>query len=217
MRGIEHLHPELQIIANKFLELCKAKGLNILITETFRSKEEQNALFAKGRTTAGSIVTNVKYPNSAHCWGVAFDFCRNIKGKEWDDSDGFFKQAAQVGKSLGLTWGGDWKGFVDKPHLEMAKFMPNSSTSSLIKQYGTPETFKQNWGNPTAAGFKPVYPTIKKGSSGEYVKILQAKLEGLEVDGIFGVATEAAVKKFQGTNSLFVDGIVGANTWGKLI
>ncbi|MGD1805243.1 peptidoglycan-binding domain-containing protein [Dapis sp. BLCC M126] len=36
------------------------------------------------------------------------------------------------------------------------------------------------------------------------------------VDGIFGVATEEAVKKFQKFNDLTVDGIVGPQTWATL-
>lgn len=147
MRGVEYLCPELQAIANEFVRRCKAKGLNVLITETYRSKAEQDALYAKGRTTSGKIVTNAKYPKSPHCWGVAFDFCRNVKGREYDDSDNFFKRCGAIGKELGLTWGGDWTGFVDKPHLELKKYMPNSSTNYLINKYGTPDNFKKTWVN----------------------------------------------------------------------
>lgn len=57
--------------------------------------------------------------------------------------------------------------------------------------------------------------TIKKGSSGEEVKILQQKL-GLQADGLFGPLTEAAVKVFQKQKGLAVDGIVGPKTWAAL-
>lgn len=57
--------------------------------------------------------------------------------------------------------------------------------------------------------------TIKKGSRGEDVKVLQSKLN-LLVDGIFGPLTEEAVKEFQKANGLIADGIVGTNTWAKL-
>lgn len=144
-RGIEKLHPNLIPICNEFVLRCRAAGLPVLITETLRTKAEQDALYAQGRTAPGSIVTNARYPRSAHCWGVAFDFCRNVKGREYDDSDGFFAKCGAVGKALGLTWGGDWKSFVDKPHLEMPEYMKNSSTSWLISTYGTPEEFFKTW------------------------------------------------------------------------
>lgn len=55
---------------------------------------------------------------------------------------------------------------------------------------------------------------LKLGSKGNEVKVLQEKLN-LKADGIFGPLTEEAVKDFQRSNGLEVDGIVGANTLSK--
>ena len=57
---------------------------------------------------------------------------------------------------------------------------------------------------------------LKKGSTGENVKRLQAEL-GLEDDGVFGPGTESAVKKWQAANGLAADGIVGPKTLAKLL
>lgn len=54
--------------------------------------------------------------------------------------------------------------------------------------------------------------TIKRGSNGESVKVLQQNLN-LQPTGIFDEATEKAVKNFQASNNLTVDGIVGPKTW----
>ena len=151
MRGIDKLHPELQLSVNKFLDECKKQGLNVLITETLRTKEEQEALYAQGRTTAGKIVTNCRGYQSPHCWGTAFDFCRNVKGKEYDNTDGFFDKVGSIAETMfnnteyDLFWGGDFKTFVDKPHVEMKKYLPNNSTNWLIDNYGTPEEFMSTW------------------------------------------------------------------------
>lgn len=66
-------------------------------------------------------------------------------------------------------------------------------------------------------------PTLRKGSTGEYVTLLQTKLKNkgydlgkYGVDGDFGSATLAAVKQFQRDNGLEVDGVVGKNTWAAL-
>ena len=144
-RGIDKLHPDLIPICHEFVRRCKAAGLNVLVTETLRSKAEQDAIYAQGRTKPGKIISNAPWPKSPHCWGVAFDFCRNVKGREYDDSDGFFRKCGAIGKQLGLTWGGDWKNFQDKPHLEYTRFMPNSSSAWLIRTYGTPEKFFKTW------------------------------------------------------------------------
>ena len=144
-RDINLLHPRLRKIVPQIIAECKAQGLPVLVTQTMRTKAEQDALYAQGRTKPGNIVTNAWYPNSAHCWGVAFDFCRNIKGREYDDSDGFFARVAAIAKPYGLTWGGDWKNFVDRPHLELTEFMPGASVAWLIRTYGTPEVFMKSW------------------------------------------------------------------------
>jgi peptidoglycan hydrolase-like protein with peptidoglycan-binding domain len=63
-------------------------------------------------------------------------------------------------------------------------------------------------------------PTIRFGSSGLTVRILQRLLVGhgygLRVDGAFGPLTEAAVKAFQNRRNILVDGIVGQRTWREL-
>ena len=66
------------------------------------------------------------------------------------------------------------------------------------------------------------YPTLRKGARGNITKLLQEKLVSLGyntngVDGIFGSGTEKAVIYFQKSNRLVTDGIVGKNTWGKII
>ena len=66
------------------------------------------------------------------------------------------------------------------------------------------------------------YPTLKKGARGNITKLLQEKLVSLGyntngIDGIFGFGTEKAVISFQKSYELVVDGIVGKNTWGKII
>jgi N-acetylmuramoyl-L-alanine amidase len=57
---------------------------------------------------------------------------------------------------------------------------------------------------------------LRKGSRGNDVKMLQTALN-LITDGIFGDLTEEAVKDFQRVNGLQVDGIVGSDTWEKLL
>lgn len=70
---------------------------------------------------------------------------------------------------------------------------------------------------------KPVttYPTLRKGSRGEAVKILQQRLNSfgypIVCDSIFGNNTYNAVIAFQGEKNLVKDGIVGSKTWTALM
>ena len=66
------------------------------------------------------------------------------------------------------------------------------------------------------------YPTLKRGAKGNITKLLQEKLVSLGyntngIDGIFGAGHEKVVISFQKSNELVADGIVGKNTWRKLI
>lgn len=63
---------------------------------------------------------------------------------------------------------------------------------------------------------------LRKGNSGSDVQNLQDLLNGLgykcgTADGIFGSKTQAAVKAFQQDNGLVPDGVVGMDTWSKLL
>lgn len=65
-------------------------------------------------------------------------------------------------------------------------------------------------------------PLLKIGASGNITKLLQEKLTSLGygtngVDGIFGNGTKNAVIKYQKSKGLSADGIVGQNTWRKLL
>jgi len=61
--------------------------------------------------------------------------------------------------------------------------------------------------------------TVKLGSTGSDVSTLQEnlnQLNTLDVDGVFGQGTDAAVRKFQAQSNLVVDGICGPATWEAL-
>lgn len=65
-------------------------------------------------------------------------------------------------------------------------------------------------------------PLLRIGASGNITKLLQEKLTSLGygtngVDGIFGNGTKNAVIKYQKSKGLSADGIVGQNTWRKLL
>ena len=153
MRDINALHPALQDKLYQLVELCEKKGIIIAIGECLRTVAEQDALYAQGRTTPGSVVTNAKGStySSMHQWGVAFDFYLKMDvdgdGKTSDDSfnnsTGLFEAVGQIGKSIGLEWGGDWKSIKDRPHFQLPDW--GSTASKLKSTYGTPEKFMKTW------------------------------------------------------------------------
>ena len=109
-------------------------GIQIVVVQGLRTFAEQDALFAQGRTRPGQIVTRAKGGQSLHNYGLAVDVAPVILeggGKiDWNDLHKFFV-IGQEGKKLRLEWGGDWKKFLDKPHLQM----PSPSINVLFGLY----------------------------------------------------------------------------------
>lgn len=193
-RDINQLHPQAKALAQKLVSECAAQGYVIKITDCVRDKAEQDALYAQGRTTAGNKVTNAKYPNSMHNWGIAFDICRNDGKGAYYDADGFFKKVGAIGKKLGLEWGGDWTSPVDKPHFQLSGW--GSTPKKLKAIYGTPEAYKKTWG--TGSG-------VSTGNSGGASTSSNVNTGKISIDGSWGPATTRKAQKVFGTTC---DGVI---------
>ncbi|WP_127495432.1 M15 family metallopeptidase [Paenibacillus glycanilyticus] len=126
--AIAGLHPIVAEKADELVAQTGKLGIKIMITDDFRSSEEQNALYKKGRSEPGQVVTNVKGGASYHNYGLAVDFALVKPDGDviWDmeyDGNGNGKsdwmEVVSAAKKLGFAWGGDWTSFKDYPHLQM--------------------------------------------------------------------------------------------------
>ena len=117
-RDPSELCPRTKEKALAFKEKCAEQGIEVIFTSTYRDKESQDTLYAQGRTKPGPIVTEVRGGYSFHNHRVAFDFVPVINGKAvWDDKL-LWERCGTIGKDCGLEWGGSWKGFKDRPHMQ---------------------------------------------------------------------------------------------------
>lgn len=73
IRSLKELEPETAARVGEWLRLCGAKGVPVLIIESYRSPERQDELYARGRTDAGKIVTNARAWQSFHQYRLAID------------------------------------------------------------------------------------------------------------------------------------------------
>lgn len=113
------LQPLVKRSADAVVNEMKRLGYDVMVFQGYRSIEEQNALYAQGRTAPGSVITNAKGGDSLHNYGVAVDIVFVVNGRpSWSESHPW-STLGKVGKKQGFEWGGDWTGFVDRPHLEM--------------------------------------------------------------------------------------------------
>lgn len=124
-RKIQDLHPIVRHMADLHIARCQDAGIQIIVTSTYRDNEAQDALYAMGRTVRGKIVTNAKAGQSWHNWRLAYDvvplrFGKPVWGTKGDDLL-LWKKVADIGKSLGLEWAGDWKRFREYPHFQFTQ------------------------------------------------------------------------------------------------
>jgi len=126
-RSLDDLHPDIAPLVRGFLDECKTRGLDILVTCTWRSNKEQDALYQQGRTTSGKIVTNARAGQSKHNFMIdskpaskAVDVVPLQNGKpNWDSSDPVWEVIGEIGESYGLEWAGRWVKFREYPHFQM--------------------------------------------------------------------------------------------------
>lgn len=112
-RALSGVHPDLVKVAYRALELTT---VDFVIVEGVRSIETQRRYVAEGKS---------RTLYSRHLSGHAIDYIAFVDGKGTYDAVAMkavsvaFKRA---GKELGVAieWGGDWKSFVDTPHIELS-------------------------------------------------------------------------------------------------
>lgn len=132
----KQLHPAVREEAfNLITEVEKGFPPNIAvrIIQGLRTIDEQNALYAQGRTKPGDIVTNAKGGSSYHNYGLAIDFAILIDKDgngtydelSWDikkdnDKDGIadWLEVVKIFEAAGWEWGGRWSSLKDYPHVQ---------------------------------------------------------------------------------------------------
>lgn len=122
-RDINELTAIAQTACRLFLNECKKSGLNIFITETYRSQERQNELYEQGRTKLWdsngkrlNVVTWTKHSRhtSRRAWDIA------CKGKDLYNMS-VLRKCGEIAAKLGITWGGTWDKSPDYPHFEVSE------------------------------------------------------------------------------------------------
>ena len=121
---------DLRLADPKFLDLWPEfkkefgleTGYSVEISSTYRSPQAQQDLYAMGRTRPGKIVTNcdgIKILSKHNIFPAkAIDVYIHKAGKAiWDLR--VFDLLEPLAEKYNLEWGGSWKTFKDRPHLEI--------------------------------------------------------------------------------------------------
>ncbi|MED2864475.1 M15 family metallopeptidase [Bacillus thuringiensis] len=112
VNNLNNLADNTKAAAFKWYQCCIDNGIEVLIYETIRTVEQQREYVRKGASQT---------MRSYHLVGQALDFVP-IQSNGTEDWNGYNKEpwasAIRYAKQIGFEWGGDWKGFVDSPHLQ---------------------------------------------------------------------------------------------------
>jgi len=142
---IAQLHPSVREEVTKIIEECDSAltgRAKVRITQGLRTFEEQDILYAQGRTNPGKKVTNAKGGQSIHNYGFAVDICLIIDGKtaswdtakDWDnDKIADWYECVKIFAKYGWEWGGNWKTFKDMPHFDKRNLNSWKKLSKLKK------------------------------------------------------------------------------------
>ena len=174
----------------------------------FRGSSKSNILWTDKRTM--QAWNSQRYIYGAPIY-VGFAFKRPWEGGHGNQSQHYAGTAFDVGQNL--TNAG-------------RAILRNTAINAMIWSYVEPVSLSPTWvhfdrrfGTPACS--TGGYPTIRRSSRGNYVCIAQDDLNTLGyrtggLDGVFGEQTENAVRRYQSSRGLSVDGIIGCNTWRSL-
>ena len=174
----------------------------------FRGSSKSNILWTDKRTM--QAWNSQRYIYGAPIY-VGFAFKRPYEGGHGNQSQHYAGTAFDVGQ--GLT-------------NAQRTVLRNSAKNSGVWTYVEPVSLSPTWvhfdrrfGSPAcSSGW---YPLVRRGSRGNYVCIAQDDLNTLGyitggLDGVLGEQTYSAVRRYQASRGLAVDGILGCNTWRSL-
>ena len=179
-----------------------------LKVKEFRGSSKANILWTDKRTMQG-------WNSQRYIWGapipVGFAFKRPYEGGHGTQSQHYAGVAFDVGQTLTAS---------------RRRTLWNSANNSGVWSYIEPVSISPTWVHFDRRQRPPAcssggYPLLRQGSLSVYVLIAQDDLNTLGyttggLDGIFGSRTVAAVRNYQASRGLAVDGIIGCNTWRSL-
>ena len=136
------IHPVLIRKISKVLLAMEALGYPMRPVSGVRTLAEQQALYAQGRTKPGQIVTNANgvprskggtgvsshqtkddgYGHAVDCAFIDVNDPEDSSDDSIDWSDSLpWETYGRCATAVGLLWGGDWKSFKDRPHVELPR------------------------------------------------------------------------------------------------
>ncbi len=203
-RDTKKLNKLVQIMLAAAVAEIKAKGVNPLVIETYRTRERQNYLYGQGRTRAQCLAAGVPATyarpgatqvtwtlNSIHCLKKAVDVIPVRKGKAiWNAADKDTQTIIAVMEKYGFESGANWSKSPDSPHFQVKATFTSVFDQSHNTTYVT----------------KAIQRALK--TKGFY---------NGAIDGKWGSSTTKAVNAFRKANKWTQNGKIGKVGLKKLL
>jgi hypothetical protein len=217
-RDLSALAPRFRAAVEAALLECRAHGLDPVVYDGLRGDEVQRAYYALGRTVRppeATVTDTASALGSWHGYGLAVDVVSKLQG--WRFSMEWITRVAAIFKSHGCEWGGDAPG-KDFCHFQWGRCRatPSAGALQLVQAGGLAAVWAEVGADMSSASpLIRTAHTLGRGDRDPHVVYVQQQL-GIDVDGVFGPETEAAVRAFQQSRGLPANGIVGPETAAAL-
>lgn len=146
---LRSVHPILKDRVTRLITQLETEGVTVRVTQGLRTWEEQDALYARGRTAPGPRVTNCPGGRSYHNFGLAVDCVPSLPGNvynpDWNNTHPTWKRMEALGMGLGLVSGANWRSFPDAPHFQFTGRFPEGEPSEELKQLYNSGGFPAVW------------------------------------------------------------------------
>jgi peptidoglycan L-alanyl-D-glutamate endopeptidase CwlK len=141
--NLAKVYPVLATKIRAASDALNLKGTFLCVVSGLRTAQEQNDLYAQGRTAPGHKVTNAKAGFSMHNYGLAVDVVPYLSGQagalNWTEETPQYQAMVKAMKAQGLVWGGDWVTFPDGDHFQVSG-LPDTPNAAMRKDYGSGDT-----------------------------------------------------------------------------
>jgi D-alanyl-D-alanine carboxypeptidase len=143
--GLDVLAPKFRAAVEAALADCNGGpggGFKAMVFESYRTPELQRLYYARGRTIIPPTHTVTNAPTNVYSWhgyGLAVDVVHAEKYWNPPDGEAWFAKVADVFKTHGCKWGGDWT-HPDTPHFQWGrcKASPSERARDLLAAGGLP-------------------------------------------------------------------------------
>jgi len=150
--------PALADKIQQMAERLDLESIRFRVTQGLRTWQEQATLYAQGRSTPGKVVTNAAPGHSYHNFGLAVDVVPlTALGPDWNEGHPQWQRLVQVGTSIGLVAGAQWRTFPDWPHFQLTGVFPvspNDEVREILRDHGMERVWQEAglWQPPLGMG-----------------------------------------------------------------